>query len=70
LLILRGRLARDAQAVPDDALTTMDPKTAAHFQARTDLARHNVRANSGYGTTVQSWEEQYRPFGVIGTLTK
>ncbi len=70
LLILRGRLARDAQAVPEDALNAIDPKTAAHFQARTELARHNVRANSGYGATVQGWEEQYRPFGVIGTLIK
>jgi hypothetical protein len=70
LLILRGRLARDAQQVPDDALTAMDPKTAAHYQARTDLARHNVRANSGYGASVQGWEEQYRPFGVIGTLLR
>jgi hypothetical protein len=70
LLILRGRLARDAQPAGDDALSAIDVKTASHLQARVELARHNTRANSGYAKTVRGWDEQYRPFGVIGTLLK
>jgi hypothetical protein len=70
LLILRGRLARTKDAVGDDALAAIDTKTASHYRARTELARHNTQAGSGYTRTVQGWDEQYRPFGVIGTLLK
>jgi hypothetical protein len=70
LLILRGRLAHDPAAVGDDALTPIDARTASHLLARVELARHNTKASSGYAKTVQGWDEQYRPFGVIGTLLK
>jgi hypothetical protein len=70
LLILRGRLARSKDAVGDDALAAIDGKTASHYRAREELARHNVQTNSGYAKTVQGWDERYRPFGVIGTLLK
>jgi hypothetical protein len=70
LLILRGRLAHDAQPTGDDALSTIHENTASHLQARVELARHNTRTNSGYAKTVRGWDEQYRPFGVIGTLLK
>jgi transposase-like protein len=70
LLILRGRLARNKDAVADDALATIDAKTASHYRARAELARHNTLAGNNYAKTVQSWDEQYRPFGVIGTMLK
>src|SRR5205807_8209036 len=70
LLILRGRLAHDPAAVGDDGLAAIDTRTASHLLARVDLARHNAKASSGYAKTVQGWDEQYRPFGVIGTLLK
>jgi hypothetical protein len=70
LLILRGRLARTKDAVGDDALAAIDAKTASHYRAREELARHNTQANSGYAKTVQGWDERYRPFGMIGTLLK
>jgi hypothetical protein len=70
LLILRGRLAGSKDGLGDDALAAIDAKTASHYRARVELARHNTQTKSGHAKTVQSWDEQYRPFGVIGTLLK
>jgi hypothetical protein len=69
LLILRGRLARETPAASDDAFAAIDAKSAAHYQARVDLARHNARTSS-YGKAVEGWDEQYRAFGRIGVMLK
>ncbi len=64
------RRSRRWPAKPAALAQPIDPKSAAQFEGRLDLARHNLKANSGYAKTVQGWDEQYRPFGLLGTLLK
>jgi hypothetical protein len=66
LLLFRARLASAEEVVGKEEAEKVDPETAWHAQARLELARHNVRHDSGWASQARSWEEPYGTFGSLG----
>jgi hypothetical protein len=60
-----GQLQQVAATEPADAL---DLNTAAGSLARADLARHNVKFDSHYLRTTESWPEPLNWYGTLGAL--
>jgi hypothetical protein len=66
LLVFRARLASMEGVVGEEEAEKVDPETAWHAQARLELARHNVRHDSGWASQARAWEEPYGAFGSLG----
>jgi hypothetical protein len=66
LTAFRAALAAKRETVSEEALKGLKPDSLAEQVARQELARHNVRYDSGWAKTVQGWEEGPRAFGSLG----
>jgi hypothetical protein len=66
LTLLRQRLGQTKQTVEETELDKVDGKSLSRALAREELARHNVRASSGYAKVVQGWPDLEGAFGALG----
>jgi hypothetical protein len=68
LELFRARLEQMKELAATEPADTVDLQTAAGGLARADLARHNVKFDSGYLRTAESWPEPLNAFGTFGAL--
>jgi hypothetical protein len=66
LEILRARLASSKEKVPEEQAKSVNDRTVAFLLAWEAIARHNARLDGGTLEAVSSWEEIFRPFGLVG----
>lgn len=64
---MRSKLAGSKGTVDEKVIEGVDPASLSGLLARMELARHNVRADSGYRNTVRGWSgEAVQAFGQMG----
>jgi hypothetical protein len=66
LQMLRKQLASSRAVEPAELLDKIPPATAAGMLARLELSRHNLRRDSGWASTVRSWDDGPRALGSLG----
>jgi hypothetical protein len=66
LALLRDRLARSKQTEKDELADTVEPKTLSNALARLALAEHNTRRDPNWPKSLETWQEPYKAFGLLG----
>jgi hypothetical protein len=68
LELFRAKLGQLREVVATDPTDALGLHTPAGGLARADLARHNVKFDSRYLRTTESWPEPLNAFGTLGAL--
>ena len=66
LALFHARLDQAKQMVEDSAADKIEARSLARLRAGQALARHNTRLDTGWGRTVQGWQQPMQSFGSLG----